>query len=83
MKKVLRFTASWCGPCKALAPIVETVKGDILVEVIDIDEEANANLATKLGIRGVPTLVMMEDDKEIKRHVGMTNKDKLNEWFHE
>lgn len=82
MIKVLRFTASWCGPCKALAPIVETVKGDIPVDVIDIDEEVNVVLATKFGVRGVPTLVMLDDDKEVKRLVGMTSKDKLNEWFH-
>jgi thioredoxin 1 len=82
MIKVLRFTASWCGPCKALAPIVETVKGDIPVDVIDIDEESNIVLATKFIVRGVPTLVMLDDDKEVKRLVGMTSKDKLNEWFH-
>ena len=82
MIKVLRFTASWCGPCKALAPIVETVKGHIPVDVIDIDEEVNVVLATKFGVRGVPTLVMLDDDKEVKRLVGMTSKDKLNEWFH-
>ena len=82
MKKVLRFTASWCAPCKALAPLIEEVKGDMPVDVIDIDEADNAALATKYGIRSVPTLVMLDGDKVVKTRVGMANKDKLNEWFH-
>ena len=82
MKKVLRFTASWCGPCKALAPLVEDVKRDVLVEVVDIDEESNVKLATQFGVRVVPTLVMLNDEVEVKRLVGMTKKDKLEEWFH-
>ena len=82
MKKVLRFTASWCAPCKALAPLVEEVKGDVPVDVIDIDEADNTALATKYGIRSVPTLVMLDGDKVVKTRVGMTSKDKLNEWFH-
>lgn len=82
MIKVLRFTASWCGPCKSLAPLVESVKRDVPVEVIDIDEEASTKLASQFGVRGVPTLVMLDDDREVKRLVGMTSKDKLENWFH-
>lgn len=81
MKKVLRFTASWCAPCKALAPIVESTKGDCQVDVIDIDTEDGTALATKYGIRGVPTLVMIEDDKEVKRRTGMANESVISNWF--
>lgn len=81
MKKVLRFTASWCAPCKMLAPMVEDAKGDMPVEVIDIDTEEGTALAVKNGVRGVPTLIMMDGDTEIKRHVGMTTEAALKQWF--
>ena len=79
MKKVLRFTATWCGPCKMLAKNLESVKTETPIEVIDIDE--NQEMAMKFGIRGVPTLVMVEDDKETKRMVGMTSLKQLEDWL--
>ena len=69
MKKVIRFTASWCGPCKMLAKTLEQVETDVPIEVIDIDEQPD--IATEYGIRGVPTLVMMEDNVATKRLVGV------------
>lgn len=81
MKKVLRFTASWCAPCKMLAPMVEDAKGDTEVQVVDIDTDEGTALATQYKVRGVPTLIMVQDDKEIKRHVGMTTDKVLVEWF--
>lgn len=68
MKKVLRFTASWCGPCKMLAKTLEEVETNIPIEVIDID--VNPEIATEFGIRSVPTLVLMEDNMASKRLVG-------------
>ena len=83
MKKVLRFTASWCAPCKQLAPILESVETSIPIEVIDIDTESGANLGKTFGIRGVPTLVMVEDDRVVKTLVGMQTKDKLKAWLND
>jgi thioredoxin 1 len=77
--KVLRFTASWCGPCKMLAKTLEYVDTQIPIEVIDIDE--NQDLAVEYGIRGVPTLVMLDGDIEVKRASGMMMKDELSEWL--
>lgn len=77
--KVLRFTASWCGPCKMLAKTLEDVDTQIPIEVIDIDE--NQELAMHYGIRGVPTLVMLDGDIEVKRLVGMKMKNELSEWL--
>ena len=70
--KVLKFEASWCQPCKMLSRVVEDAgdKITIPVEVIDIDQ--NREMAIKYGIRGVPTMVVVEDDgTEIKRQSGM------------
>jgi thioredoxin 1 len=79
MKKVLRFTASWCQPCKAMAKLMEDVGTNLPIEVIDIDEQSE--LAVEYGIRSVPTLVMLEENVEVKRMVGLVTKDKLKNWI--
>jgi thioredoxin 1 len=78
MKKILRFTASWCGPCKTMAKQLESINTNIPIEVIDID--VHSDIAVEYGIRGVPTLVMLEDNIEIKRVSGTKPQDQLNEW---
>jgi thioredoxin 1 len=76
---LLDFSAVWCGPCKALAPVVEKVadeyRGKVKVGKLDIDD--SPGVASKFGIRGVPTVVVLKDGKESGRHVGMTNKETL------
>lgn len=81
MKKILKFEASWCQPCKMLTKTLEGVETNIDIERVDIDE--NAELAMKYGIRGVPTMILIEDDKEVKRMSGMKNKDELEKWINE
>lgn len=78
-KKVLRFTASWCQPCKMLAKTLENMTTDVPIDVIDIDE--NQELAIQYGIRGVPTLVMLENDIEVKRISGVQTEGFLKEWL--
>lgn len=78
--KVLRFTASWCSPCKMLAATLEDVKTDIPFEVVDID--VHPEVAQSFGVRGVPTLVMVnEAGVESKRSVGMKSAKDLQEWL--
>ena len=73
------FTATWCGPCKALAPIVEKLanefEGKIKVGKLDIDE--SPELTAKFGVRSVPTVIVFRDGKKAGQHVGLTNRDKL------
>lgn len=78
-KKLYRFTASWCQPCKMLAKTMEQVTLDYPVEVVDIDE--NQELAIQYGIRGVPTLVLIENDAEVKRISGVQTEGFLKEWL--
>ena len=78
MKKLIRFTASWCGPCKALAKNLETADLGIPIEVVDIDE--NIELAAKYQIRGVPTLVL-ESEEGQKRLVGLQPVSAIKEWI--
>lgn len=81
--KILRFTASWCGPCKSLAASLEWLQSEHplpTVEVVDIDN--NPELATQYGIRGVPTLVMLDDNNaEVRRMVGTADRRKLLDWI--
>jgi len=76
--KILRFTASWCGPCKALAMSLEEANLGLPIEVIDIDIQSN--VAVEYGIRGVPTLVMLDENIEVKRLVGSKTVTELKEW---
>lgn len=73
------FWAPWCGPCKMLGPIVETLAEEnadkLTVAKINVDE--NKALATQFGIRGIPTLVFFNDGKEVKRLVGAQGKPQL------
>jgi thioredoxin-like negative regulator of GroEL len=79
MKKILRFTASWCGPCKGLAMTLANIETNIPIEVIDID--VLPEIATEYGIRSVPTLVMVEDNIEIKRMSGSQPENVMREWI--
>jgi len=77
-KKILRFTASWCQPCKALAKNLEIAEIGLPIEVVDIDVQDA--LAVEYGIRGVPTLVMLDENIEVKRLVGSKTVNELQEW---
>lgn len=80
MKKILRFTASWCQPCKALSKQLEESNFGLPIEVIDID--VYPELAIEYGIRSVPTLIMIGENIE-KRIIGMKTKQQLTEWFND
>ena len=79
MKKVLKFSATWCGPCKMLAKTLQTVATEVEIEEVDIN--VNEGLAQQYKIRGVPTLVMIEDGVELKRVVGVKSKEELENWI--
>lgn len=78
MKRILRFTASWCGPCKSLAMNLETASLGLPIEVVDID--THSDIAQEYGIRSVPTLVMLDENTEVKRLVGSKTANQLREW---
>ena len=77
--EVLRFTATWCQPCKALAQQLEELGLDKDVTVVDIDEQQD--LAIQYGVRSVPTLIAVDNNKEVKRMVGVKAKDLIIDWF--
>ena len=73
------FTATWCGPCKALAPIVDQLatdlEGKVKVGKLDVDESPVT--AGKYGVRGVPTIMVFKNGQRAAQHVGLTTKQKL------
>ena len=79
MKKVIRFTASWCQPCKTMSNMLEEIKPTLPFEVIDVD--VSPDIAMDFGIRSVPTLVMMDETIEMKRLTGIKTKEQLTEWL--
>jgi thioredoxin 1 len=82
MKQLIKFSASWCQPCKSLAGNFKYVDlKDVELKNVDIEEESD--LANEYGIRGVPTMVLLEDGKEVKRHTGVLMADGIEDFIHD
>ena len=79
------FWAEWCGPCKQIGPTLEEIAtemdGELSVTKINVDE--NPEIPTKLGVRGIPTLMIFKDGEVMATKVGALPKGKLVEWIKE
>ena len=78
-KTLVDFYANWCGPCKMIAPELEKVESNVKVIKVDVDEFEE--LARTYGVMSIPTLVLFENGKELKRTIGFMDKDKIEKFI--
>ena len=79
-RAVIQFSATWCGPCKALTRNIIANKGLFSVPFYKLDIDSSQSLAAKYGIRSVPTMILFENGEEVNRIVGVPPTEKIV-WF--
>lgn len=80
MKKILYFSAAWCGPCRTLGPIMESLSREINYQKVDVDE--NQDLSIQYEVRNIPTLILLDETGEVKgRKVGLQTKQDILKFY--
>lgn len=81
-KVVVDFFATWCGPCKMLGPVFEELSTEINdIKFIKVDIDEHEDLCRKYKVMSVPTLIVFDKGKEVKRNIGFIPKDRLKEFI--
>lgn len=68
------FYADWCGPCKRLMPILEDIKD---IDILKVNVDSFGNLSRSFGIMSIPTLILFDNKKEIKKSIGFKTKEEI------
>ncbi|MGB5363709.1 MAG: thioredoxin [Aureibaculum sp.] len=73
------FSAEWCGPCKMMSPILKELKQQLKdsIKIVKIDVDKNQTLAAKYQVRGVPTLMIFKDSKQVWKQSGVIQTNEL------
>ena len=77
------FYATWCGPCKMMASVLETVDSKNIIDIAKINIDEERQLAIENGIEVIPTLLLFKEGKEIKRSSGFMSEQELIKWVSE
>lgn len=81
-KVVVDFFATWCGPCKMLGPVFEKVSDEVNdVKFVKLDVDKFNDIARQYGVMSVPTLILFENGKEVKKEIGFMSEDKLKDFI--
>lgn len=79
--KLLKFAASWCGPCQGLSMTIKGLGDKVTVPIEEIDIDKESELSIHYGVRSVPTLILVDDSGQvIRRSVGALTGDKFLEF---
>lgn len=76
---LIDFFATWCGPCKMLGPVLKEVKESLgdRVSIIKIDVDKNQQISSQYQVRGVPTMILFQNGKQLWRQSGVLSKEEI------
>ena len=81
-KVIVDFFATWCGPCKMLGPVFEKVSEEVNdVKFVKLDVDKFNDIAREYGVMSIPTLILFENGKEVKKEIGFMSEDKLKDFI--
>lgn len=80
---LIDFYATWCGPCKMLGLVLEKFDDENIVPILKLDVDEAKDVAEKYKVFTIPTLIIFENGKEIKRKVGYQSLDELRKWVND
>jgi thioredoxin 1 len=77
------FWAEWCGPCRAVAPVLEEVAGELKgkLKIVKLNVDENPETAAKYGIQSIPTLMIFKNGEMASRQIGASPKAKIVQWI--
>jgi thiol-disulfide isomerase/thioredoxin len=80
---VLYFTAEWCNPCQRTRPVAEQLHSEGIIDFLFIDADSEVEMINKFEIKAVPTYILLEDGKEVKRMNGAKTREQFLEFISE
>lgn len=77
------FWAEWCGPCKMLGPVIDELAGDMKgkVKIVKMNIDEHPGTPSKLGVRGIPTMMFFKGGEQVGTKVGALPKNSIEEWI--
>ena len=84
MNKIIKFSADWCGPCRAMAPEFKKLQEahqESGIEILDVNVDSDHETASQYNIRSIPHTVFVKDGEVVERITGIANYDRLNEVY--
>ena len=75
------FYADWCGPCKMLGSVLESMENSINMPIIKVNTDKFPNISAKFGIMSIPTVMIFENSKEVSKHIGYMSKEEIEDFI--